>query len=38
MKVDKLRTIGKERIEGIIGLLNLSYNICRYVHLRQSLG
>ncbi len=38
MKVDKLRTIGKERIEGVIGLLNLSYNICRYVYLRQSLG
>ena len=38
MKVDKLRAIGKERIEGLIGLLNLSYNICRYVHLRQSLG
>ena len=38
IKVDKLRTIGKERIEGIIGLLNLSYNICRYVYLRQSLG
>ena len=38
MKVDKLRAIGKERIEGLIGLLNLSYNICRYVYLRQSLG
>ncbi len=38
MKVDKLLTIGKERIEGIIGLLNLSYNMCRYVYLRQSLG
>ncbi len=38
MKVDKLRTIGKERIEGIIGLLNLRYNMYRYVYLRQSLG
>ena len=31
MKPDKLRAIGKVRIEGIIGLLNMSYNMCRYV-------
>ena len=33
MNVYRLRAIGKQRIEGIIGLINLTYNICRYVQL-----
>ena len=33
MKITRLRAIGKQRIEGIIGLINLTYNICRYVQL-----
>ena len=33
MKITRLRAIGKQRIEGIIGLINLSYNICRYVQV-----
>jgi len=35
MKVSRLRSIGKQRIEGIIGLINLTYNMCRYVQLVQ---
>lgn len=35
MKVTRLRAIGKQRIEGIIGLINLTYNICRYVQLAR---
>ena len=33
MKIRRLRAIGKERIEGVIGLINLTYNICRYVQI-----
>ena len=33
MKVTRLRAIGKQRIEGIVGLINLTYNMCRYVQL-----
>lgn len=33
MKVRRLRAIGRTRIEGIIGLINLTYNICRYVQI-----
>ena len=33
MKITRLRAIGKERIEGVIGLINLTYNICRYVQI-----
>ena len=33
MKVKRLRAIGKQRIEGIIGLINLTYNICRYLQV-----
>lgn len=35
MKVSRLRAIGKQRIEGIIGLINLTYNICRYIQLAK---
>ncbi len=35
MKVTRLRARGKPRIEGIIGLINLTYNICRYVQLAR---
>ena len=35
MKITRLRAIGKTRIEGIIGLINLTYNICRYVQLTR---
>tara|TARA_B100001013_G_C24591097_1_gene434828 strand:- start:208 stop:1239 length:1032 start_codon:yes stop_codon:yes gene_type:complete len=33
MKITRLRAIGKRRIEGIVGLINLTYNICRYVQI-----
>ena len=33
MKITRLRALGKQRIEGIIGLINLSYNMCRYVQV-----
>ena len=35
MKITRLRAIGKQRIEGVIGLINLTYNICRYVQLAR---
>ena len=33
MRITRLRAIGKQRIEGTIGLINLSYNIRRYVQV-----
>ena len=33
MKITRLRPIGKQRIEGIIGLINLTYNMCRYLQV-----
>jgi len=35
MGVSRLRAIGKKRIEGLIGLINLTYNICRYIQLAK---
>ena len=35
MKIRRLRTIGKERTEGVIGLINLTYNMCRYLQLAK---
>ena len=35
MKVTRLRAVGKKRIAGIVGLINLTYNICRYVQLAK---
>lgn len=35
MKIRRLRSIGKERTEGIIGLINLTYNMCRYLQLAR---
>jgi IS5 family transposase len=33
MKIRRLQAIGKQRIAGVIGLINLTYNICRYVQV-----
>ncbi|MBT3274105.1 MAG: IS5 family transposase [Spirochaetales bacterium] len=35
MKITRLRARGKPRIEGVIGMINLTYNICRYVQLAR---
>lgn len=35
MKITRLRAIGKPRIEGVIGLINLTYNMCRYVQMAK---
>ena len=35
MKVTRLRAVGKKRIAGIVGLINLTYNICRYVQMAK---
>jgi IS5 family transposase len=31
-----VRTIGIERVKGIVGLMNLTYNICRYTQLQKA--
>lgn len=33
MKLLKVRSIGLARVSGVIGLVNLTYNICRYVQV-----